>query len=85
MIGVAFQISDAMAVFETLVVAAAICGLLYLGWRLWREHRTKATELEHHRAELAARADVQHRWYMAGYLRGTYGRYPPAVARSAVF
>jgi hypothetical protein len=31
------------------------------------------------RAALAARADQQHRWVMAGDDRGMYGQYPPAA------
>lgn len=40
------------------------------------EERRRAAAAE--RAALAARADQQHAWTLAGDPRGTYGRYPPA-------
>jgi threonine/homoserine/homoserine lactone efflux protein len=78
-LAIALLISVAMTVLGILVVAAAACGLSYLGWWLWREHRSRGADREHRQAELVARAELQHRWYMAGDPRGTYGRYPPAV------
>lgn len=41
-------------------------------------HRAEAAAAAKRRAELAARADQQHRWTIVDDARGTYGRYPPA-------
>lgn len=78
-IGVAVLSLVATTLFGILVGAAAICGLIYLGRRLWREQRTRAADLNRRRAEIAARAEIQHRWCMAGDPRGTYRRYTPAA------
>jgi hypothetical protein len=48
--------------------------------RLLRWHRAHAAAIAAHRsAEIAARAELQHRWVVASDSRGTYGRYPPAT------
>lgn len=37
-------------------------------------------QVAHQRAQIAGRAELQHRWYIAGDPRGTYGRYPPVAS-----
>jgi hypothetical protein len=66
-------------VLWVVVVAAAVYGVFWLGWQLWREYRAWTAARVHNRAELLARDEIQHRWYLAGDPRGTYGRYTPAV------
>jgi hypothetical protein len=79
--GLALLVSLAAAVLGLVVVAAAVGGSLYLDWWLWREHRARVDDRSHRRAELLARAELQHRWFMAGDPRGIYGRYPPAMSK----
>jgi type II secretory pathway pseudopilin PulG len=62
------------------VAAAAVYGLLIGGRRLLRWQRAQAAAAAHQRAELLARAEIQHRWYLASDPRGTYGRYTPTVS-----
>jgi hypothetical protein len=85
-LGIALLVSAAMTVLGILVIAATGCGLFCGGRWLWREHRDRADARIHRRAEILARAEIQHRWYIAGDPRGTHGRYPPAagaIRRSA--
>jgi hypothetical protein len=49
------------------------------GRRVLRRHRNQAAITAHRRAEIIARAEIQHRWFLAGDPRGTYGRYTPAA------
>lgn len=64
-------------VLAALLVAATVYGLYRLGRRAWRWHRGQVALAAHQRAELLARAEIQHRWYLASD-RGPYGRYQPA-------
>lgn len=77
LISAAILLATVAAVLWAVVVAAAVYGLFYGAWRLWREYRAWAAARVHNRAELLARAEIQHRWYMDGDPRGTYGRFPP--------
>lgn len=81
-LGVAGIIAAAVIAFWTLLAVAAVCGALYGGRLLWRRHQGAARDRNHRRAELLARAEIQHRWYLAGDPRGTYGRYPPTGVRT---
>ena len=62
-------------------IAAVLGGLIVFGLLLWLtfylERRVDAGY--ERRAALAARADQQHAWVLAGDDRGVYGDYPPAV------
>lgn len=58
---------------------AAAYGLYRVARRTLREHRAQAVIAARNHAELAVRAEIQHRWYLAGDPRGIYGRYAPAV------
>jgi hypothetical protein len=67
--------TSALAVVAT---AAALYGL-YRGGRALARRHARAIELSaHQRAELLARAELQHRWYLDGDPRGIYGRFTPA-------
>jgi hypothetical protein len=81
-IGVALILSVATAVLGILAAAATLYGMYWLGRWVWRGYRTRACVRAHERAELLARAEIQHRWYLAGDPRGTFGRYPPALAQN---
>lgn len=59
--------------------AAAVYGLWRAGRRVLRWHRAQVAIAAHRRAEILARAEIQHRWFLAGDPRGIYGRYPPAA------
>ncbi|MEN4399382.1 hypothetical protein ACNQR7_27000 [Mycolicibacterium senegalense] len=74
-VAVAVVAAYALALVATLVV---LYGAYRGGRALWRRHRQNVALAEHQRAELLARAELQHRWYLDGDPRGTYGRYVPA-------
>jgi hypothetical protein len=69
----------AAVVFSVLAVGLAAYGLFRLMRYVWCAYRVGRSERLRRRAELVARAEIQHRWYLAGDPRGTYGRYPPAA------
>lgn len=74
------MIVAAVAVFATTVITLVVAayGADRGGRALWRR-RNRGVELRaHQRAELLARAELQHRWWLEGDPRGTYGRYTPA-------
>jgi hypothetical protein len=48
---------------------------------LWLAHCAYVAELEAEHAAIAARADQQHAWVMAGDERGVDGAFPPAVTQ----
>lgn len=79
-VGVALLAYVAAVVLSILAIGITLYGLFYVGRALWRAHRAAGTQRRHRRAELLARAEIQHRWYVAGDPRGTYGRYPPTGA-----
>ncbi|WP_148286573.1 hypothetical protein [Mycobacterium canetti] len=58
-------------------IALALYGLYRLARAGWRKHRARTAAEAHSRAQILARAELQHRWFLDGDPRGTYGRYPP--------
>jgi hypothetical protein len=64
-------------------ILAVLGALMVFGLLLWLtlyvERRADARE--EMRAALAARADQQHAWVLAGDDRGVYGEFPPAAVR----
>jgi hypothetical protein len=56
-----------------IVGAAALVGLFFLGRAIARRHAKRAAEHARYRQELAARADLQHKWVLRGDDRGIYG------------
>jgi hypothetical protein len=60
-----------------IVAATAGHWLRHGGRRLLRAHRARMDQRAHDHAELLARGEIQRRWYLAGDMRGTYGRYIP--------
>jgi hypothetical protein len=69
----------AAVVFSVIAVGLAAYGLFRLVRYVWCAYRVASSERRRRRAELVARAEIQHRWYLAGDPRGIYGRYPPAA------
>jgi hypothetical protein len=56
-----------------IIGAAALVGLFYLVQAIVWENRKRGDALARHHAEIAARADQQHHWILAGDARGIYG------------
>ena len=54
-----------------LVLAAVAVWKFGPGW--WRQYQVSVAAEERHLAAIAARADEQHAWVLAGDPRGTYG------------
>jgi hypothetical protein len=75
LIGVAVLNAAVLTALWVVITGLVVFGVCYVGSRVREDHRARA----HCRAELVARAEIQHRWYMAGDPRGTYGRYPPGL------
>lgn len=78
-IGVVLIAAFVVNVAVVLVAAAAVYGMYWLVRNHGRKHRARRAAAEHGRAELLARAELQHRWFMDADPRGTYGRYTPAI------
>jgi hypothetical protein len=83
LIGAALFVAAVAMVLWVLVATAAVYGLFWLGWRLLREYRAWAAARVHNRAELLARAELQHRWFLDGDPRGTYGRFRQQICSMA--
>jgi hypothetical protein len=77
LITAALLVGAAVILLWWMLVAAAAYGLYRGGRWVLRRHRARVEIAGHRRAELLARAELQHRWFMAGDPRGTYGRYSP--------
>ncbi|MGA8332961.1 MAG: hypothetical protein WB777_27315 [Mycobacterium sp.] len=60
-------------------IVAALGALVVFGLLLWLAFRAARRVDAGHQAHtaIAARADEQHAWTLAGDDRGTYGEYPP--------
>jgi hypothetical protein len=61
-------------------IAAAVAVVMAIKWapRVWERHQAAADAWKAEQCAIAARADQQHRWVLAGDPRGVHGRYPPA-------
>src|SRR4029077_5538601 len=64
-----------------IVAALAAVALVYFARRWWLAHRQRVAEREAQHAAIAARADQQHAWVLAGDDAGVCGGYPPAITR----
>lgn len=68
--------------FWLILTAVALTGLFFLARALVREDRARRAAIVRRNAEIAARADAQHRWVLQGDDRGVYGDYPiPAIVK----
>jgi hypothetical protein len=77
LLGVALLTAAVLTVLWVVITGIVVFGVCYIGSRAWRAHRARVAARVHRRAELLARAEIQHRWFLAGDERGIYGRYPP--------
>ena len=78
-VGVLLLVGFVGAYFWWIVAALAAVALVYFARRWWLAHRRRVAEREAEHAAIAARADQQHAWVLAGDDRGVCGAYPPAV------
>jgi hypothetical protein len=72
-VGVLLVVGFIGAYFWWIVAAAAVVGAVLVTRRMLRAAQAQAADLAARNAELAARADQQHQWVMAGDPRGVYG------------
>jgi hypothetical protein len=77
LIGAALIVAALVLSASVVLGVAAVYGLYRGGTAVLRRHRVQVEMAAHRRAELLARAEIQHRWYLDGDPRGTYGRYAP--------
>jgi hypothetical protein len=85
-VGVVLLAAAAASVLGLVATGVALYGLwravrwLWGWWQLRSAERTaERARAAHQLAELRARAELQHRWYLEGDPRGTYGRHTPAT------
>lgn len=78
LITAALLVGAAVILLWWLLVVAAVYGVYRGGRWAVRRHRVSVAVDTHRRAELLARAEIQHRWWLDGDPRGTYGRFTPA-------
>jgi hypothetical protein len=73
LIGVLFVVGLIIRYFWWLTAAAAV--VLAIKWapRVWERHRAAVEAWQAEQRAIAARADQQHAWTLAGDPRGTYG------------
>ena len=66
--------------------AIAIVALFYLVRAIVRAHRAARLAHEKRCAEVASRAEQQHRWVLEGDDRGIYGQYPvPDIVKKELY
>ncbi len=59
--------------------AAVVYVAARVGWWWYTQQLAAQAAAEREHAAIAARADQQHAWVLAGDDRGIYGKYPPAA------
>jgi hypothetical protein len=79
-VGVLLLVGFVGAYFWWIVAALAAVALVYFARRWWLAHHECVADREAEHAAIAARADQQHAWVLAGDDRGIYGAYPPATS-----
>jgi nitrate/nitrite transporter NarK len=77
-IGVLLVVGFVGAYFWWIVAILAVVALAWMAQRAFREIEAEEAADARRRAAVAARADQQHAWVMAGDDRGVYGQFPPA-------
>jgi hypothetical protein len=71
-------VAYAMGWLWWLVAATALYVKARLVWWMYCRARVAEARERQRRNEIAARADQQHHWHLAGDPRGVHGDYPPA-------
>lgn len=79
MITAALLMVAVVSVLWLVLAAAVVAGVVFGVRRVLITSQRRAGARRHQRAELLARADIQHSWYLDGDPRGVYGRYVPAA------
>ena len=79
LVGVLLVVGLVGAYFWWIVAALAAVARVYFARRWWLAHRQRVAEREAEHGAIAARADQQHAWVLAGDDRGVCGAYPPAI------
>jgi hypothetical protein len=62
-----------------LVAAAVVYIAARVGWWWYTQQLAAQAAAQREHTAIAARADQQHAWVLAGDDRGIYGKYPPAA------
>ena len=75
----ALLVAAVVSLLWLVLAAAVVAGVVFGARWVLRDQQRRAGVRLHQRAELLARAEIQHRWVMDGDPRGTYGRFSPAV------
>jgi hypothetical protein len=71
--------------FWWILGALILTGLFFLVRALAREDAIRRAATARRQAEIAARADTQHRWVLQGDDRGVYGDYPiPLIVKESL-
>lgn len=71
--------------FWWILGTAALTGLFFLMRALVREDRARRAAIARRHAEIATRAETQHRWVLQGDDRGVYGDYPiPRIVKQSL-
>lgn len=60
-----------------IVAVLVIAGLAYGGAKWWQRHQAQEAAAAQEHANIAARAEYEHRQYLAGDDIGLYGQYQP--------
>lgn len=85
LIGIMIIIGIIVRFFWWILGALVLTGLFFLVRALIREDRVRRAAIARRHAEIAARADAQHRWVLQGDDRGVYGDYPiPLIVKQSL-
>jgi hypothetical protein len=78
LIGILFLVGLIIKFIWWILGATALVALFFVARSVYRAERARREEQAKLHAQIAARADEQHRWILAGDGRGIYGQYPVA-------
>ena len=85
LIGIFVIIAIIVRFFWWILGALVVTGLFFLVRTLVREDRARRAAVARRHAEIAARAETQHRWVLQGDDRGVYGDYPiPLIVKQSL-
>jgi hypothetical protein len=85
LIGIMVIIAIIVRFFWWILGAVVLTGLFFLVRAFVREDRARRAAIARRHAEMAARAEAQHRWVLQGDDRGVYGDYPiPLIVKQSL-